>query len=368
MHELVHKIHAAVINPPPVGTNAILVTSGAGLAVYPDDGDDGLFQLAEIALSRAKHAGRGSLCRYEPEFDRIIPHERQLAGDLKKAIQEKQFVIFYQPIVDASTLRLLGFEALLCWKHPSLGLLAPAAFLNSLEKESTILEVGDWMLPVVCDDLVAFQKAFNAPLKVTMNLSAQQLMAPTLVKNVSSALKKSGLDAALLGFEVTEQTIIRDVKQVVRTLRRLRALGTFICIDDFGTGHNTLTHLKALPVDCVKIDRSFVHDLTSNRFSHAICKSIIELGETLGLRTIAEGVETEAQATGLRDLGCPQFQGNLYGRPISKAKILANLKRATHAALSNPIDTHGTRGDGPNAKAASAPAPVVSQPAALLSA
>ncbi|MFN2450434.1 MAG: putative bifunctional diguanylate cyclase/phosphodiesterase [Candidatus Baltobacteraceae bacterium] len=339
MHELVHKMHVAVVNPPPVGPTGIRVTCGAGLAVFPDDGEDGLFQRAEIALSRAKHAGRGTLCRYEPEFERIISRERQLAGDLRKAMQEKQFEVFYQPVVDAHTLRVVGLEALLRWRHPSLGLLAPSAFLDNLEKDRTMLEVGDWMLPAVCDDVIAFQKAFGAPIQITMNLSAQQLMSPTLVKNVSSALKKSGADPALLGFEVTEQTIIRDVPQVVKTLKRLRALGTSICIDDFGTGHNTLTHLKSLPVDCVKIDRSFIHDLTSNRFSRAICTSITDLGHALGLRIVAEGVETEAQALRLREMACDQFQGFLYGRPLPKDKIFAQPKTrdARDSAAKEPV-------------------------------
>lgn len=330
LQELIHKIHAAISYLPPMGEHAIRATCGSGLSIFPDDGEDLLFQKADMALYRAKREGRGILCRYRPELEYVITNQYRLERDLHTALAKKQFRIFYQAVVDATTHRIVGAEALLRWQHPEMGLLSSASFLNNLEDTGIIIDVGEWMLPIVCADLASLQQVCSDPIRLSINLSAQQLFSRRLVRRVGSALKASGIVPSSLAFELTEQTLIHDMSKAAKILKRLHELGTYISIDDFGTGHNTLTHVKMFPINGLKIDRLFVHDLPLDKFSKAICVGIADLGRALDLCVLGEGVETKGQSDFLESIGCQELQGFLFGKPLPRDTFIArNFMEAT---------------------------------------
>jgi EAL domain-containing protein (putative c-di-GMP-specific phosphodiesterase class I) len=306
------------------------VASSMGIANYPSDGADAdtLLANADAAMYRAKEIGRDNFQFYTPELNARVHAKFLLQEELRNAVARSQFVLLYQPQVDLRTGRLFAVEALVRWKHPNLGMILPMKFIPMAEETGVIVTLGDWVLHEACRQNKAWQNAGLPPVNVCVNLSARQLKERNLVNRVVGALKDSGLEAKYLELELTESLIMEDVELAVSTMRELQDLGVHLSIDDFGTGYSSLSALKTFPVARLKIDKSFIDGLLADENDKAVAGAVISLGQKLGLRVIAEGVETEAQAAFLRNNNCDEMQGYLFSRPVPAQRI-AELLSAT---------------------------------------
>jgi diguanylate cyclase (GGDEF)-like protein len=303
----------------------VVIGSSVGIAIAPNDGNDPdcLLKNADMALYRAKEDGRG-LCRFfEPDMDAKMQARRTLELDLRKALALGEFVLFYQPLVRLDTNQVSALEALLRWRHPQRGLVPPGEFIPLAEEIGLITSIGAWVLKEAC------REATNWPsdLKVAVNLSPVQFKNGTVVLDVIAALGASGLSARRLELEITEAVLLRDTEATVATLNNLRDLGVSISMDDFGTGYSSLSYLRKFPFDKIKIDRSFIRDLSEQPDSIAIVRAVAGLGSSLGISTTAEGVETEQQLQWLRDEGCTEVQGFLFSKPVPADEIRLLLQR-----------------------------------------
>ncbi|MDH5641809.1 MAG: EAL domain-containing protein, partial [Nitrospira sp.] len=240
---------------------------------------------------------------------------------IRHALQRNEFTLYYQPQVDLHRREITGLEALIRWHHPDLGLLYPNQFLPLAEDTGFITAIGDWVLHKACWQAAQWQRAGLPAIRMAVNLSPLQFKQPTLVDSVAAALKNSGLDPDNLELEITENFLVDNVDNAIVTLRKLHELGVQLAIDDFGTGYSSLSYLKKFPLNSLKIDRSFVRDISTDEGDAAIAEAIIALGQTLQLRVMAEGVETEEQLYFLRSRGCDQAQGFLIGEPLPPEKV-----------------------------------------------
>jgi EAL domain-containing protein (putative c-di-GMP-specific phosphodiesterase class I) len=240
---------------------------------------------------------------------------------LRNAVARSELVLHYQPQVDLRTGRIFALEALVRWRHPKLGIIPPVKFIPIAEATGLIVPIGDWVLREACRQNKAWQDAGLPPLVVGVNVSARQFREKNLVACVARVLKESGLEAKYLELEVTESLIMQDVELAVATMKELQGLGVHLSIDDFGTGYSSLCALKSFPVSRLKIDKSFIDGLLANENDKAVADAVISLGRTLNLRVIAEGVETDAQATFLRSIHCDEMQGYLFSKPLPLIRL-----------------------------------------------
>jgi diguanylate cyclase (GGDEF)-like protein len=323
--ELAARIIDALVEPFDLHGHQVIIGTSIGIAMAPADGNepDQLLRNADMALYRAKADGRGSYHFFQPEMDAQMQERRKLELDLRKALLADQFELHYQPLVNVASGELSGFEALLRWNHPELGLVMPDEFIPVAEEIGLIVPLGDWVLKQACRDAVTWP----AKLTVAVNLSAVQFRNPTLALSVVSALGQSGLAATRLELEITETVLLQDDRTVLDSLHQFRDLGVGICMDDFGTGYSSLSYLRSFPFDKIKIDRSFIRELGKKNDSIAIIRAVMELGSSLGMITTAEGVETEEQLEILRAEGCMQVQGYLFSRPIPADEIPLLLRQ-----------------------------------------
>jgi diguanylate cyclase (GGDEF)-like protein/PAS domain S-box-containing protein len=324
----VQKISAAIAKPICLEGHDIRVTSSMGIANYPDDGTDAdtLLASADAAMYRAKEMGRDNFQFYTPELNAKVHEKFLLHEELRNAVARSEFVLLYQPQVDLRTGRVFAVEALIRWNHPTLGVLSPNKFIPMAEETGLIVPIGDWVLHEACRQNKAWQDAGLPPMTVSVNVSARQFREKSLAARVVSALRKSGLDAKYLELEMTESMIMLDVELAVATMKELQRLGVHLSIDDFGTGYSSLSALKSFPVSRLKIDKTFINDLTTNENDMAVASAVISLGQKLNLRVIAEGVETDDQLAFLRENNCDEMQGYLFSRPISVQEIEKLLK------------------------------------------
>jgi diguanylate cyclase (GGDEF)-like protein len=301
--------------------HTINIGCSVGIAVFPDDGRNAevLIRNADLALYKAKMEGRGTCRSFEPGMDRRLRERRQFEADLAQAVPNGQFVLHYQPLHDARTSTLTGFEALVRWNHPERGLLPPSDFIHLAEETGVIDSLGEWILRQACSDAASWP----ANIKIAVNLSPAQFKQQGLQLLVASALGASGLLASRLELEITESVLLAHNENTIQTLHSLRDLGISIAMDDFGTGYSSLSYLRSFPFDRIKIDRSFVSLMCESSESRAIVKAVAELGATLGMTTTAEGVETEAQYQLIRENGCTDVQGWLFGRAMPQAEVFA---------------------------------------------
>ena len=283
-----------------------------GVAVYPADGTDPSLLLAnaDAALYRAKTEERGSVRFFEPEMDKNLHERRALQHDLQSAVTRGELALFYQPQASISG-RVVGFEALVRWNHPTRGTISPAEFIPLAEESGLIISIGEWILREACREAASWVK----PLNIAVNISPVQFRHSDLPALVHAVLLETGLAANRLEIEITEGVLIRDFSRAVSILRRLKALGPRIAMDDFGTGYSSLSYLQAFPFDKIKIDQAFVANLERNQQSAAIIRAIIGLGRGLDLPVVAEGVETKEQLAFLKREACDEVQGYLVGRP-----------------------------------------------------
>ncbi|HEY7383567.1 MAG TPA: EAL domain-containing protein [Beijerinckiaceae bacterium] len=327
---LAHRILSAIAEPCEIGGLQLVVTCSIGVSLAPADSTDPdtLFRNAEMALAGAKSEGRNRVQFFEPMMNARAQARRFLELDLRKALGAGDFELVYQPLYNLKLAAITGFEALLRWNHPEKGLISPSDFIPVAEESEQILALGDWVLRQACEEAAHWPD----DIKVAVNVSAVQFRRGTLAQTVISALAAARLSPDRLELELTETALLSNREQASAVIDQLRSLGVRISIDDFGTGYSSLSYLRSLPLNKIKIDKSFVHDLSQASESLAIIRAITSLAESLKVSTTAEGVETEAQLDLLRGEGCTEVQGFFIGRPMPRADVRHLIHRARAAA------------------------------------
>lgn len=320
--EVLHFIQEAYL----IATKEINISASLGIAMYPEHGTNlqDLLINADVAMLASKEQGRNTFTVFHSTTDQQdVRSQSKLINDLYKAVDEQQFVLFYQPKFTANY-KVCGIEALIRWKHPSLGLLTPQMFIEGAEKTGLIIPMGYWALEQACQQIQKWERSNSPFYPIAVNLSALQFENKKLFNVLEQLLEQYQIQPHNLILEITESTAMHHIDSSIRTLERLRKLGIRIAIDDFGTGYSSFLYLKDLPVDELKIDRGFLIDLQPNSKEEAILESIIHLAARLGLIVTAEGVETQQQADILTNLGCNQLQGYLLGMPVNVENLVLN--------------------------------------------
>ncbi|MCY1206156.1 diguanylate cyclase (GGDEF) domain protein [compost metagenome] len=333
------RLMETVAKPLTVKGHEYFLTCSAGVAVYPADGADveSLMRHADIAMHRAKELGRNTFQFYTRALNARAMERLRLEADLRHAVRREELVLHYQPQVDLHSGRIVGMEALVRWQHPQLGMVSPSRFIGVAEETGLISQIGEWVLRTACQQNKRWQDAGYGALRVAANVSANQFHQQNLMQIVVSVLEETGLAGACLDIELTEGVVMTDVEYVVGILHQIKKLGVKLSIDDFGTGYSSLAYLRRLPVDALKIDQSFVRNLTTNDDEAAIVRSVIALAHSLGLQVIAEGVETAAQLTYLQDHGCDQIQGYYFSEPLPADAFERLLAQDRHLRLANEL-------------------------------
>jgi diguanylate cyclase (GGDEF)-like protein len=316
---LAQRIIGAISEPFDIGGHHAVIGASIGIAVGPGDGlsPDDLMRNADLALYRAKGDGRGTFRFFEPEMDLQMQARRVMEQDLRKALPAGEFELHYQPIVNLVNNEISGCEALIRWNHPTRGRVAPNAFIPLAEEIGFIVPLGEWVIRKAC----ATAALWPDDIHVAVNISAVQFRGPGLMQVILGALAVSGLDPTRLEIEITESVLLQDKETTLATLHQLRTLGVRIAMDDFGTGYSSLTYLQCFPFDRIKIDRSFVEDITENAGSLNIVRAVTGLANGLGIKTTAEGVETREQLDTISSEGCTEVQGFLFSRPLPAGEI-----------------------------------------------
>jgi diguanylate cyclase (GGDEF)-like protein/PAS domain S-box-containing protein len=317
------KIISCLQQPLAVNGHELFITASIGISFYPQDGDDGntLLKNADTAMYRAKESGRNAFALYNQAMNAQALRHLQMETALRHALERDELSLHYQPQVNLRSGLITGVEALLRWRNPEYGLVSPAEFIPLAEDTDLILEIGNWVLKTACRQAKQWNDTYNGELRIAVNLSARQFRQSDLPGQISNALQASGLDPELLELEITEGTVMHNAEESVATLRRLRDMGVKLSIDDFGTGYSSLSYLKRFPINIVKIDQSFVRDITTDPDDAAIACSIIALAHSMKLQVIAEGVETEGQLGFLQANQCDQMQGYYFSRPLPKEEL-----------------------------------------------
>lgn len=318
---VVDEVFQQVKNPISAGEYEIYITVSVGIDSTQANGDsETLLRNAGAALTRARSLGGNNFQSYTPEMHREDMRRLTLENSLRRALEKHEFELYYQPKVDVNSRQIVGMEALVRWNHPEFGMVPPADFIAIAEENGFIIPLGEWIVAEACRQSKEWHDKGHK-LKVAVNLSACQLQQGDLVARVARIIADSGLAPEFLNLEVTESSIMHDPDAASRTLHELRQQGIHISVDDFGTGHSSLGYLKKLPIDVLKIDRSFVSDVTTDRDDAALVMAIIDLAHTLRLKVVAEGVESEDQLAFLHLLRCDEWQGYLFSEPIRAAEF-----------------------------------------------
>jgi diguanylate cyclase (GGDEF)-like protein/PAS domain S-box-containing protein len=342
---IAERVVRALAEPFLVGPDGAVVNTAASVGIATtDDADNAsdLLRQADLALYVAKADGKGLWRRYRPEFHAAMKERMEIRSDLEKAVQDNSFEVHYQPIVDLETGTAAGFEALIRWRHPTRGLVSPGTFIEIAEETGLILPIGAWVLEEALASAARWQcldTQRNAPY-VSVNVSVRQFREPGFVERVRAALTRTGAPAGSVLLEITESLLLRSDDTIFEDLTALRRLGVRIAIDDFGTGYSSLSYLRQFPIDVLKIDKSFIDDIGSPQ-QRALVDAIVRLAETLNLKVIAEGVETEAQREVLARMGCPHGQGYLFSRPLPLSEAVGWLP-VTDPASPTPVSSTGS--------------------------
>jgi len=329
------KIMAALGDPFQLQRNEVFITASIGITLFPTDSrdQDTLIRNADTAMYRAKELGRNSCQFYTPEMNARALEKLSLESSLRRALERREFVLYFQPKVSLVTGEITGVEALLRWRHPELGLVSPADFMLMLEETGLIVPTGEWVIRAACAQIRSWQQAGIKPVPVAVNLSARQFQARDLSATISRILEEERVRHDLLELEITESSIANNTEEAAETLAFLNALGVRVAIDDFGTGHSSLSRLKRFPLDALKIDSSFVRDITTDADDAAITRAIITMAHSLGLAVVAEGVETEQQLNFLSANGCDEIQGYYFSTPLSAEDCTALIQSGRRLQL-----------------------------------
>ena len=336
VRQIMERMLAAVAQPWVIEQGEYHVSCSIGVALHPEDGEDALTLLkhADSAMYRAKDNGRDNFQFFTRELNTLMTERLEMEGHLRRALERQQFVFAYQPRVDLDGGRIIAAEALLRWRIPNRGTIMPQRFIALAEDTGLIVPIGKWVLQTACAQNKAWQDEGLPPIVVSVNVSARQFRQESIVQTVAEVLRDTGLEARYLELELTESMVMHDAPQLVAMLDELKELGVQIAVDDFGTGYSSLSYLKRFPVDRLKIDRSFVEHIASDADDATIVRTIIALGHNLGLKVVAEGVESDEQLRFLRSNLCDEAQGFLMGRPVSARhlrRIFTRLRRDPRA-------------------------------------
>lgn len=339
-----HKIRDSLSDPVLLEGREIFLTASIGIATYPSEVDDveGVLKQADFAMYHAKGEGRNTYQFYRAELRSKQGDRLGLEAQLRRALQREEFVLHYQPQVELKTGRIVGAEALLRWRHPERGMIPPSAFIPLAEETGLIVPIGEWVLRTACAHNRALQDAGHAPIVMAINLSARQFREKNLVDVIGRSLKDTGLDPRYLELEITESMLVHQVEEVVATLGKLSQMGIQLSIDDFGTGYSSLSYLRRFPVQKLKIDQSFVRDITSNPDDAAIALAVIAMAHSLKLKVIVEGLETKEQLDYLRRHDCDEMQGYYFSRPLPPEELACLLREGRILQL--PVGRAGGRG------------------------
>lgn len=327
-----------VSQPVDLRGNVLTVTTSIGISVYPVDGDDAsaLLKHADLAMYEAKGAGPGRALRYNDAMSAKVMERLNQERNLRQAFEKEEFVLYYQPRLDIKNNRIVGVEALLRWNHPHDGLTLPADFIGLAEEIGLIDELGSWVLNTACHQNQLWQKSGLPPLKVSVNLSALQLRSVHICQTISDTLTLNGLDPRCLELEITEETLMQDIDKSLAKLSDLRKLGVSLSIDDYGTGYSSLSYLRKLPIDALKIDQSFIQDISLNDEEAIIVTATIAMAHSMKLKVIAEGVSSDAQMRFLQSYQCDQAQGYLLCHPLPASEVEKYLRIEF---LRNPVSS-----------------------------
>jgi len=331
---IAEKIVRSLGQPYSLGDSVVHSSSSVGISIFPNDGDDSatLMKTADMALHHAKNQGRSNFQFFTPEMNAAMADTLALDNDIRAAVAEKQFELHYQPKMSTPDHKIAGVEALVRWRHPIRGLVPPDQFIPLAEESELIEAIGEWVLDEACRQWTEWLAKGMTPLSVAVNLSARQLASPTLVERVRAIKSRYGLPKGALELEVTESVAMRNPERAIEQLKALGALGIEISIDDFGTGYSSLAYLKLLPIQTLKLDRAFVRDIETDENDAVISAATLALAHALGLKVVAEGVETEGQRDFLTSHGCDYLQGFLFSKPLPAAELEAFIIAARAAA------------------------------------
>ncbi|TFW28987.1 putative bifunctional diguanylate cyclase/phosphodiesterase [Duganella callida] len=312
-----HRVKEAMRRPFLLDAHEIFVTASIGISLYPEDGEDcnSLLKYADTAMYHAKNCGKNNAKLYSSSLTMQIMSHVKLEVGLRKALQNDELYLLYQPQIDVASSQIVGFEALVRWRHPERGIISPTEFIPLAEETGLIVPIGEWVLRTACKQATGWQHPRRRPVRVAVNLSAKQFKDENLTQIVLSALHDSGLPAELLELELTEGTLMDDARATMVTLEQLRGIGVYLSIDDFGTGYSSMNYLKRFDVRALKIDKSFISGLPADSENAAITRAIIAMAHGLKMAVVAEGVETDAQLQLLEQYGCDMVQGYHLGHP-----------------------------------------------------
>lgn len=315
LHEMEKPFHIA--------GQELIVTVSIGIAIYPVNGQDAdtLLKNADVALYQAKASGKNAYKFFAQEMNAAALERLSLESELKYALERNEFILHYQPKINIDSGRIVGVEALIRWRHPTRGMVPPGLFIGVAEETGLIVPIGEWVLKTACRQLAAWRKANLPEITVAVNLGSPSFRSGLLVNDVATVLRTFDLPPELLQLEVTETMLMQDAEATIRTLAELHELGVKLSIDDFGTGHSSLAYLRRFRIDQLKIDRSFIAQMTESPADAAIAAAIVLFSQKLNLEVVAEGVETAAQETMLRQQGCYLLQGYYFSKPVEPERL-----------------------------------------------
>jgi diguanylate cyclase len=324
-----NKILRALREPHNIDGHELHVTGSIGIVTYPGDGTDveTLMKKAEFAMYHAKETGRDMFQFFKPEMNVLAIERQSLEDSLHHAIERQELLLYYQPKVELKTGTIIGIEALIRWNHPQRGFVTPGQFIAIAEECGFIVPIGRWVLREACRQARAWQVAGLPPTSVAINVSSVELRDSGFVSGIREILRETGLDPRYLELELTETVFLDNSRSAMQVLKDLKNIGLVLTLDDFGTGYSSLSYLKRFPIDSIKIDQSFVRDLTSEEDSPGIVIAVIGLGKSLHMRVVAEGVETREQLEILREHGCNEAQGYYFSRPVPAVELPGLLQR-----------------------------------------
>jgi diguanylate cyclase (GGDEF)-like protein len=335
--KIADRIINALAEPFAIQGHELYVTGTIGIAVFPDGGEDvvSLVRNSNAAMYRAREKGSNYYLVYTPLMNAGASDRLAIENELRKALNRNEFIVHYQPQVDAKSGRIVCLEALVRWNHPDRGLVPPGDFIGLAEETGLIIPIGEWVMRTACQATKAWRDAGFSSLRISVNMSAKQLRRRNLVKSITEILQETGLDPTALEIELTESILIDGKKQSMQALNELKAMGVHLAIDDFGTGYSSFMYLKNYPVDELKIDQSFIRNLGCDGSDTAITQSIISMARSLRLTTVAEGVETAEQFDILRQQGCDIMQGYYFSAPLSPISVPTALEESMKRVETN---------------------------------
>ncbi|MGF7184013.1 diguanylate cyclase (GGDEF)-like protein/PAS domain S-box-containing protein [Desulfitispora alkaliphila] len=326
--KVAEKILKAVKQPMEIDGNQLYLTASIGIAIYPDDGVNvtNILKNADAAMYRAKESGRNNYQLYTYALNEKAFERLEMENSLRRAIEQEEFEVYYQPRINVTNGQIIGMEALIRWNHPDWGLVSPGRFITIAEETGLIVPIGEWVLRAACAQNKAWQEAGHKPVRMAVNISARQFQLQDFLRVVADVLEQTGLEPRWLELEITESIAMQNVDYTYKMLRKLNEMGIDLSIDDFGTGYSSLSYLKRFPINKLKIDKSFVNDITSDENNAAIASTVIVLGKSLKFGVVAEGVETKEQLDFLREHNCEEMQGYYFGKPVPAENFWEKLK------------------------------------------